>query len=815
MDETTEKVSQNDEKTKVLESPKPVAFTVDFGENRPLDIAKYKNLVEKYQQHKHRRGQSLSKIEEPLKPLVKKHPLTGNLPRKSGYSAEGYHSSDEKVDKNKLQGVRSSVLNTVIRKGDLSLPLKSITCDRMTQSFPSRSFELPVIDSPEIEIKDISSPELDLISPLSPLVYTSEVKLSKSPFMSNVQHSEESTSSEEVLVDKFKSCVEMNDKSDNVSEAGTYTIETDNYTEEQKQRMSIDKDFNIEQVSVEKKTQEYIQNLIIDSPIQESKSQSELISIEHPIISPITSTLNLNNTNKTAKVLNSNQHSKNIENTADVDRGVFTLVTTSGVLNKQQRRAHSSSHTLVRSVVALETYPSNLNTNLDAQSTNGLQRIKGSPNTVRSITQTLFAQNISVIDTEYHANLPSNSGSNSPSKLPSPIHTARNRNSYSSANCDFSDSSLETESYLRPTQNIITSLQQRLSLDSDSENDRKYNSPLNNEAKILLKHKPVHVRHNSFDDRNIKLTNKLENFHSKNFQSIDQTLKSCNQYKLHQIQNSPNNSPIRRSSSFSLKNQFDNQQKCLNTQVKDNNYRKLTNPQSSTSIQRSSSTANIKPKTDLVRRASVTSDSHERNNYLETESSSEEDYDKNVTKNKKDLTSTRYNRAFSLRRARLDVENTIPKCPNTPEMKRKFAPIERTVSVDRKSSKSVDVHSRYMNLSRAPKSAPPKNDAPKVLPKNLPKPPPSRQAFSRTDSGRFSLRSPKPLSASLNKPLPFRKDAQGKFPYILLKLLTLEYMNANIYFIFYSCLGIGVIQNTLRLFMTEVIYNFFALFHLN
>lgn len=779
MDEPLEKVSQSTEKTRVLESPKPVAFTVDFGDNRPLDTAKYKNLVEKYQ-NRHRRGQSLSKIEEPVKPPVKKYPLTGNLPRKSGYHAEGYHSSDEKGEKQKSSGVRSSVLNSVIKKGELTLPLKPLSNDRMTQSFPSRSFELPIIDSPEVEIKDISSPELDPMSPLSPLLYMSDVKLNRNSSQNFTENSDDvnsNNSSEDMEIEKYKSCATLQDKSDEVSEAGTYTIDVDNYTEEQKLRMSIDKDFNIEQVSVLTKAREYVQNLLIGSPIEEHKQQNDFTPEVQPV-NLVSSNSSLNNTNKTTKVLNSSPRSK--QESPDSDRGVFTLITTSGVLNKQQqRKSHGSSHNLVKSVVALETYPSTLTSSVDmqiTQTTNGIQRVKESPTTVRSITQTLFAQNISAIDTEYLdinggrlTNLPPSIGG-SPRKN-SPLHTARNRNSYSSANCDFSDSSLETESYLKPTQNIITSLQQRLSIDSDSDTDQKYHLPLNNEAKILLKSKPVHVRHNSFDDRSTKLTNKLEHFHNKNLQGIDQTLiKSCNQYsqnRVHQIQNSPNNSPIRRSSSFSLKNQFDNQQKCLNTQViKDNNYRKLTNPPSNISIQRSSSTANIKPKQEIVRRASINSDTHsDRNNYLESDTTSEEEFEKTIVKNKKDLTTTHYNRAFSLRRARLDA----PKCPNTPEMRRKFAPTERPASVDRKSAKSIEIQSRYMNISKAPKSAPPKADLPKNLPKGAPKPQPAKQAFSRTDSGRFSLRSPKPLSANQAKPLSSKKD--GKFLEFISKVM--------------------------------------------
>lgn len=527
--------------------------------------------------------------------------------------------------------------------------------------------------------------------------------------------------------------------------------------------MSIDRDFNIEQVSVLTKTREYIQSLMFRQKPQEelpsnnqtsrtsTSSQSpeisdhkntdlakNLIQIDNECIQANKSdVLNNVSNNKTKKI------SKNHDPEQVVDKGVFTLVTTSGVLNKKNtNKGYTKQLNLVKSVVAVETYPT-LSTNSQPQSPdyshNGVQRrVPMSP--------TEFAQKNSSIS--------GSSGRNSPSKIHSPI--TRKRNSYCSPN-EYSDSSLETESYLKPTQNIISSLQQRLSIDSDSDDhDKKYNLPLNNEAKVLLKRNPLHVRNNSFDGKNVKMPNKLEHFHTKNL-FIDQT-KSCNQYsqnRIHQIQNSPNNSPIRRSSSFSLKNQLDNQ-KCLNT-TRDI-YRKTSNPLTNSPIQRSSSTANIKPKAENLRRSSLHSD--ERNNYLDTESSSEEDFDKNVIKNKKDLTNTRYNRAFSLRRARLEPEPPIPKCPNTPEMRRKFVPEkhERPVSVDRKGGK--EIQSRYMNITKTTKSASPKPEPPKTVTKCPPKPPLNKTAFSRTDSGRFSLRSPKPSSASAGRP-PLRRDQQG------------------------------------------------------
>lgn len=66
----------------------------------------------------------------------------------------------------------------------------------------------------------------------------------------------------------------MDRKSDTVSETGTYTLEGDNYSEEQKARMSIDNEFKLEKLTVEEKTVEYIKSLTIGKYLSEDSSFS-------------------------------------------------------------------------------------------------------------------------------------------------------------------------------------------------------------------------------------------------------------------------------------------------------------------------------------------------------------------------------------------------------------------------------------------------------------------------------------------------------------------------------------------------------------
>lgn len=752
------------------ESPRPLAFTIDFGEGKSVDTQRHKTLVEKYQK-RHKRGQSLSKLED--SPVEK--PKTG--PRKSGFQSDGSFSSDEKSERMKLK-----------------LPLKNA----ITESFSG----LPSISSPDIELKDVSSPEMDLMSPYSPKTRNKVVKQNSSP----------------EIEERFVDGAEFDfDRSDTVSDAGTYTLDTDNYSEEQKARMSIDKEFKIEKVSVLKRTQDYIQslsnqgkskplrslsagtrrlNLSDKTPILPSSSpvspttpttflfkpnKPEKTKTLSPILSP-TQNISIENTkptnndkddlhNKTfTKIMFPSPKSKMDGLEHSFDQGSVISVTSSGAFRSKVERnrghisltkseIHVEAYTGERDEVVLRQKPVNLSTSLV-----NVQSIHA--RTPESDASLIYAL-------EKVSNLPPSgvSGKSSPSKIPSPVQNVsrpRSRNSISSLNIDLSDSSLETESYLKPTQNYIMTLEKRLPLDTDhdSDFDSKYNNvPLNNDTRNLLKQKLTHVRHNSFDDRNLKVMNKLEHFQNKNLQGIDQTSKMLNQYPkvVHKIQNSPNNSPIRRSSSFS------NRKAPKNTNLqKESNLRNSPNFTRNGPIQRSASTANIKPSTYQFRRSSINSDHKiDRSQFGDTESSSEEDFDRTFQK-KKDLaniTNTKCNRAFALRRARLDAEPP-PKCPNTPEMRRKFQPErpERAISMDRKSAaKTSEVQSRYLlNLSR--KSATPKAEAQKSVPKTMTggkMTPAKQQVFARTDTGRFSMRaSPKPISSV---PKNLKKDGKSLF----------------------------------------------------
>ncbi|KAJ8919714.1 hypothetical protein NQ315_006242 [Exocentrus adspersus] len=810
--------------TPVPESPKPLAFTIDFGENKVVDTQRQKALVEKLQK-RHKRGQSLSKLENqtPASVPVKQLSLTGNLPRKSSFQSEGYFSSDEKVDRSKTS-----------KRSDLTLLLKNVTSERMTQSFPNPA--LPSITSPEeIELKDVSSPELDLISPFSPreqpkTCSNSKLDVKKPQFSS--PECEKLYIGEENKDNVFVDSAEVDfDKSDTVSDAGTYTLDADNYSEEQKARMSIDKEFRIEQVSVQKKTEEYVKSL---STMRASVLQSGLVIINKDVEASVTKgvqVLKLSDSNNCLKsplsptvrkfaspvcqpkpalspVLSPTQNvsitqDENEEEDLDrtlnngesdthnktftkimfpspkakrngleraSDHGSVISVTSSGAFKPKNEKKYERKYSLSKSEVQVQAYidgksytdgvetpvleteilkrtKPKLTANIVNVQSIEVKKPVDSPPGIGIVSANVVFEKISNISPVLNCQAPTGvggySGKSSPTKIPSPIHTISRPRSRNSVNVEYSDSNLDTDLILKPTQNYINSLQQRLSLDSDpdSDYDSKYGIQLNNTAH-LLKQKASHTRHNSLDDRAMNISNKLEHFQNKNLQGIDQTYTNLfNQYAQNKKESNICNSP---------------------------------NLTRNSSIQRSSSTACIKPNYISNRRQSI--GDQRASQYGDTESSSEEDLEKNLQKRKDlaNITNTRCNRAFSLRRARIDNEPSPLKCPNTPEMRRKNLHLdikqERAISVDRKPMKTNDVQSRYLlNITKQRGTPPPPSSKPEV--KSVPKVgggaaktltiPNKPQVFSRTDSGRFSMRTSKPPPAnSATKGL--RKDGSGK-----------------------------------------------------
>ncbi|XP_049882046.1 uncharacterized protein LOC126378027 isoform X2 [Pectinophora gossypiella] len=271
----------------------PMAFTIDFGDTKQVDNRRLEELAKK-SQARHQRVQSMSASLTRPSPAPLKPPMSAKLPRKAqGYNSEGYFSSDQEdsglsgsvklrssplaqsvtspistrhiKSPDALQPKRTSkspIVDSIMSRSDnfsnrqgLNLPLKNSANSsyvmrdvHRTPSYGSlayqpRPMEHIIDQSPEgVMLTDISSPELDILTPDNGL---STPEHSKSPFRKGRASSE----TPDLLFQKCPPKVEPLyvdddvDRQSNNSSTGTYTIEGDNYTEEQKARMSIDRTF--------------------------------------------------------------------------------------------------------------------------------------------------------------------------------------------------------------------------------------------------------------------------------------------------------------------------------------------------------------------------------------------------------------------------------------------------------------------------------------------------------------------------------------------------------------------------------------------
>ncbi|KAI8433567.1 hypothetical protein MSG28_015588 [Choristoneura fumiferana] len=408
----------------------PMAFTIDFGAAKPVDNRRLEELAKK-SQARHQRVQSMSASLTRPSPTSQKPPMSAKLPRKAqGYNSEGYFSSDQEdscfsgsvklrssplAQTDKTQFITSPVTNrhikspihdtfqpkkmskspivdSIMSRSDnftsrqaLNLPLKSSNSSYLRDVHRTPSYgnlnlssyqrQMPgIIDqSPEgVMLTDISSPELDILTPDNGL---------STPEKSPLRKVRAQSETPDLL---FKKCnkiepLYIDDEVDGQSNSstGTYTIEGDNYTEEQKARMSIDRTCSnsindtIEEVfkiSGSERDPELVfdypnTRVITKEPRRETRSPSTLNkTFEIPKVSKDKNVLEISCCYESPSEDLATQTSKQIKSTRsylekiknrvrtitektfaksppkhgdDVDVGSFTSVTTSGVLSSK------------------------------------------------------------------------------------------------------------------------------------------------------------------------------------------------------------------------------------------------------------------------------------------------------------------------------------------------------------------------------------------------------------------------------------------------------------------------------------------------
>lgn len=314
---------------------KNMAFTIDFGNGKQVDEQRHKNLLERFQ-NRHRRGVSLSKMEDEMCDSSSSSQLTAKL--KSPASAKLTRKSSVTREIETPQKP-SSAGGVRLRDKTKTTHLKDAS---KRHSWSPRS---SMADSPSAQPQKHSKPG-KLTNPLErPLKLHALTKADVKPMPPttlNIHCLQPPLENKES---------QLND--DQVSEAGTYTLDGDNYTEEQKANMNIDK-LALDQELLQRKLQinESDSNIetdleVIDldqPPHYEPKhaakgSRKNILEVSFYHQEP-TPSVSSNAKHKVSYLEKLKSRMKNIgdkkfhkSKSPDGDMGMFTSVTTSGVLS--------------------------------------------------------------------------------------------------------------------------------------------------------------------------------------------------------------------------------------------------------------------------------------------------------------------------------------------------------------------------------------------------------------------------------------------------------------------------------------------------
>lgn len=361
-----------DEKDERAEVNKSMAFTIDFGSGKQIDEQRHKNLLERFQS-RHRRGVSLSKVEDEMCESSSSSQMTAKL--RSPASAKLPRKNSREV----IESPQKPTSAGGVKLRDKSKTTQLKDASKRHSWSPRSSMVEPTQNQPQKPNR--ITPSRQISNPLErPLKLHALTKADVKPMPPTTLNI---TCLQPPLENKES---HLND--DQVSEAGTYTLDGDNYTEEQKEKMNIDKlhhDHDAELMQRKLEINESDSNIetdleVIDLDVpsqhpqqtqkqdfRDQKSSSPVV-IKHasnenrknilevsfyhqdppqiPQTSP--SSVSNNNKNKVSYLEKLKSRVKNIGDkkfhktkSGDVDMGTFTSVTTSGVLSIKPTLDHN------------------------------------------------------------------------------------------------------------------------------------------------------------------------------------------------------------------------------------------------------------------------------------------------------------------------------------------------------------------------------------------------------------------------------------------------------------------------------------------
>jgi hypothetical protein len=316
---------------------KSMAFTIDFGNGKQIDEQRHKNLLERFQ-NRHRRGVSLSKVEDEMGDSSSssqlttklKSPASAKLPRKGSVTRE----IEQPQKPSSAGGVRLRDKSKTTQVKDASKrhswSPRSSMAENQPQKQQSKQTPTKLSNPLERPLKLHALTKAD-VKPMPPT--TLNIACLQTPL-----ENKES---------------QLND--DQVSEAGTYTLDGDNYTEEQKEKMNIDK------LAIDHESELFQRKLEINESDSNVETDLEVIDLDPPpenfprhaakgnrknilevsfYHQEPTTSVSSNAKHKVSYLEKLKSRMKNIgdktfhkSKSPDGDMGCFTSVTTSGVLS--------------------------------------------------------------------------------------------------------------------------------------------------------------------------------------------------------------------------------------------------------------------------------------------------------------------------------------------------------------------------------------------------------------------------------------------------------------------------------------------------
>lgn len=340
----------NESPSKTIDPSKATAFVIDFSGGKQVSEQRQKNLLERFQ-NRHRRGVSLSKVEDEMNDSSSSSQLTAKLKSpatsaKTSRKLSTTSSQEASQQKPSSAGVRLRERSKTSHVRDAS---KRHSWSPRTSMVESTASAATTQHHPQPKQSSKATIKQKQHNPLErPLKLHALTRADVKPIPPTTLN----ITTLQCLQPPLENRESHLQQDDQVSEAGTYTLDGDNYTEEQKEKMNIDK-YNHDARLLRTKLviNESDSNVETDLEIidldpspsrtyQASRQQSSKssrknileVSFYHHEQQPSTSSGKLK-TSYLEKLKTKVKSSLHKAKSPETDVGTFTSVTTSGVLS--------------------------------------------------------------------------------------------------------------------------------------------------------------------------------------------------------------------------------------------------------------------------------------------------------------------------------------------------------------------------------------------------------------------------------------------------------------------------------------------------